>query len=149
MIEKISRTLNTISACFLILMASAILLQVFARYILGAVVPWTEEIARYFCIWMVFTGSITAIIKNKHIRITFFLDTFPPKIKVFFEGLAHFLMILFCLVLLFGSFQLVGQNWAQQAVTFPLSVGMLYIPVGIFAFFTIMAIVIKVHKGGS
>jgi len=43
--------------------------QVFTRYVLGFSEYWTEELARYFLIWMVFLGGALAVREGAHLSM--------------------------------------------------------------------------------
>jgi len=53
--------------------------QFFTRYALNDSAAWTEEIARYLLIAVVFTGATLGVIKNNHIQVDFFYRYMPPK----------------------------------------------------------------------
>ncbi len=52
--------------------------QFFTRYVLNDSAAWTEEIARYLLIAVVFTGATIGVVKNNHIQVDFFYK-FMPK----------------------------------------------------------------------
>lgn len=52
-------------------------LQFFTRYVLNDSLAWTEEIARFFLIFLGFIGSITCIRKGSHIYLEFFYRYLP------------------------------------------------------------------------
>ncbi len=54
--------------------------QFFTRYVLNNSAAWTEEIARYLLIAMVFTGATIGVIKNTHIQVDFFYRFMPPRL---------------------------------------------------------------------
>ena len=54
--------------------------QFFTRYVLNDSAAWTEEIARYLLIAMVFTGATIGVIKNTHIQVDFFYRFMPPRL---------------------------------------------------------------------
>ncbi len=51
--------------------------QFFTRYVLNNSAAWTEEIARYLLISVVFTGATIGVIKNNHIQVDFFYKFMP------------------------------------------------------------------------
>ncbi|MES2975102.1 MAG: TRAP transporter small permease [Pseudomonadota bacterium] len=51
--------------------------QFFTRYVLNDSAAWTEEIARYLLIAVVFTGATIGVIKNNHIQVDFFYKFMP------------------------------------------------------------------------
>ncbi|MHC4804986.1 MAG: TRAP transporter small permease, partial [Planctomycetota bacterium] len=101
----------------------------FFRYVARIVVPWTEEAARYFCIWMVFMGAVAAVAQEAHIKITFLVERVPKLAMHLFSLLSYCVVFLFNIIILLGSIQLVMLNWGQEAVTFPISVGVLYLAI--------------------
>ncbi len=129
----ISVIFKMVSAGFLFAIVIVVVLQVFFRYVAHIVVPWTEEAARYLCIWMVFTGAVYAVAHDNHLKISFFQDKAAPKLKKLLVLFSYFVMALFSLIILLGSIHLIQQNWKQLAVTFPLSIAVLYVPLTIFA----------------
>ena len=52
--------------------------QFFTRYVMNNSAAWTEEIARYLLIAVVFTGATIGVIKNNHIHVDLFYR-FMPK----------------------------------------------------------------------
>ena len=53
--------------------------QFFTRYVLNNSASWTEEIARYFLIAMVFVGAAIGVGKNNHIQVDFFYKFMPAR----------------------------------------------------------------------
>jgi TRAP-type transport system small permease protein len=51
--------------------------QVFTRYILEDAAGWTEEIARYLLVAVVFIGGAMGVRKNNHIQVDFFYRPMP------------------------------------------------------------------------
>ncbi|NIO05067.1 MAG: TRAP transporter small permease subunit [Proteobacteria bacterium] len=133
MIKKLSKIISfsfeTVSVAFLVCVLVTVVLQVFFRYVARIVVPWTEEAARYFCIWMVFMGVVAAVAQEAHIRITFLVERVPKLAMHLFSLLSYCVVFLFNIIILLGSIQLVKLNWGQEAVTFPISVGVLYLAI--------------------
>lgn len=60
-------------------LAGVVFLQFFTRYILNDSLAWTEEIARYLLIAVVFTGATIGVVKNNHIHVDFFYRFMPPR----------------------------------------------------------------------
>ena len=51
--------------------------QFFTRYFLNDSASWTEEIARYLLIGVVFVGASIGVAKNNHIQVDFFYRYLP------------------------------------------------------------------------
>ena len=54
--------------------------QFFTRYVLNDSAAWTEEIARYLLIAVVFVGAAVGVAKNNHIQVDFFYRYLPQKV---------------------------------------------------------------------
>ena len=62
------------------LLAFIVFYQVFTRYFLGDPAGWTEEIARYFLVAVVFVGASMAVRKNNHIQVDVFYRFMPRRL---------------------------------------------------------------------
>jgi TRAP-type C4-dicarboxylate transport system permease small subunit len=142
----LSNCFENLSSIFLAGVLLAVVLQVFFRYVAGIPVPWTEESARYLGIWMVFMGAAAAIAKETHIKITFILERFPARTKVLFELFIDLIMFLFSAIVLSGSIELIKLNWEQEAVTFPVSVGTLYLAIAVSSGFVMIFLIFLIGK---
>jgi len=86
---------DSTSIVILNLTVAVVFLQVIARYVLQIPIGWTEEVARFAFIWMVFLGIAITERQKAHFRITFVVDRFP--------GRARFALWLLGEILIFGA----------------------------------------------
>jgi TRAP-type C4-dicarboxylate transport system permease small subunit len=63
---------------FFWILGGTVFYQFFTRYVMNDSAAWTEEIARYLLIAVVFTGATIGVVKNNHIQVDFFYK-FMPK----------------------------------------------------------------------
>lgn len=66
-------------------MLFCILLQVVTRYILPFSLSWTEELARYIMMWLIFLGASHIAKASSYISVNFLLDKMPAGIKNIFS----------------------------------------------------------------
>lgn len=76
-------------ACLLLFIVASITTQVFARYLFGEPLLWTEEAATYAFIWCVFLGAAAGYKRSRHIRIETFVSRLSPRGEGLLQGLAH------------------------------------------------------------
>src|SRR5690348_15244200 len=70
--------------------------QFFTRYVLNNSASWTEEIARYFLIGIVFMGAAIGVGKNNHIQVDFFYRFMHPRLARILATVVDLLRIAFC-----------------------------------------------------
>jgi TRAP-type C4-dicarboxylate transport system permease small subunit len=56
-----------------------VFLQFFTRYVMNDSLAWTEEIARYALIWVVFVGAAMVTRRNSHIAVELVSNLLPPN----------------------------------------------------------------------
>ena len=54
--------------------------QFFTRYVLNDSAAWTEEVARYMLVGVVFIGATIGVAKNTHIQVDFFYRHLPAAV---------------------------------------------------------------------
>lgn len=88
--------------CVIALIAMLVLLtyQVILRWF-GYSNAWSEEVARYLFIWIVFIGSSMAVQTGSHITITTAVKIWPKKLRPYMELLGTFVWIAFSGVITF------------------------------------------------
>ena len=61
-------------------LALIVFYQVFTRYVVDDPAGWTEEIARYFLVAVVFIGASMSVRKNNHIQVDFLYRLIPRAV---------------------------------------------------------------------
>lgn len=62
------------------LMCTVVFLQFFTRYVLNDSFAWTEEIARYVLIAVIYVGTAMCVRRNRHIHVDFIYRLIPAGI---------------------------------------------------------------------
>jgi TRAP-type transport system small permease protein len=65
---------------FFWILGATVFYQFFTRYVLNDSAAWTEEIARYLLIAVVFIGATIGVVKNNHIQVDFFYKFMPTPV---------------------------------------------------------------------
>ena len=102
-------------------------LQVFMRFIIGSSLVWSEELARYIFIWMIYIGISYGVKKQRHIKVDAMLMLFKARGKVILNIIGNLLFLIFCLVIIIYSFKVVEQIFAWGRLSPALSLPMGYI----------------------
>jgi TRAP-type C4-dicarboxylate transport system permease small subunit len=121
------------------LMTIAVGLQVLSRYILKYPLVWTEELARYLMVWMVFIGASTIIKKWNNIYVDFFISKLTKKnriIAILIEKCVIVVLLVYFSYLCFMVFSKVGGFQTSPAM----GISMLWPQSGMIAGFFLMAL---------
>jgi len=92
--ENIERILLMIT---LSLMCILIGLQIIFRYVISFPLAWTEEIARYLFVWMIYLGASLAFKRRRHLKVDAVLLLFGPTGKFVLQLVSNMLCVVFCL----------------------------------------------------
>ena len=80
---------------FFWLLGATVFYQFFTRYVLNNSASWTEEIARYHLLAVVFTGATIGVAKNNHIQVDFFYKFMPAWLSKLMNHLVDIMRIAF------------------------------------------------------
>jgi TRAP-type C4-dicarboxylate transport system permease small subunit len=77
--------------------------QVFMRYVLGSSLIWSEELARYLFIWMIFIGVSYGVKKQKHIAVDALMLVFKDRGKLILSIIGDLGFLVFCFIISYFS----------------------------------------------
>src|SRR5690625_1487203 len=86
-----------------------IFIQVMMRYVFSSSLSWSEEIARYGFIWMIFIGVSYAVKKNKHLKVDAITMLFNDRAKTIMGIIANVLFLVFAVVITYYSLEMVAR----------------------------------------
>ena len=90
---------------------------------------WTDEVSRFLMVWVACFGWMLASRRRAHIRIRFFQDLVPKQAGRFVEIAIQAAMLILGALLFWQSVDLVARNHDLEALTIPISMSWLYVPV--------------------
>jgi TRAP-type C4-dicarboxylate transport system permease small subunit len=108
------------------LLGATVFYQFFTRYALNDSASWTEEIARYFLVAVVFIGATIGVRKNNHIQVDYLYRVFPARPMRVLSVVVDVVRIAFlgtCAVL---TWQLIGRIGASRMAVVDLPMGLVY-----------------------
>lgn len=89
--------------------------QVFMRYALSSSLSWSEEIARYAFIWMIYIGVSYGVKKGKHLGVDAFSELFQAKGKIVLGIIANLSFLIFAAVVVYFGFDIVLRITRESA----------------------------------
>lgn len=107
-------------------------LQVVCRYMLGAPLTWSEEVARYLMVWFSLLGAVLGVRHHAHVAVDFFVERLPWTLQSAFRIGSHCLCLIFLSVLTVKGFELSFDKFhiPSPASSIPMGLVYLSIPVG-------------------
>jgi TRAP-type transport system small permease protein len=87
---------------------------------------WTEEMARFFFIWMVMLGAMVGVRDASH----FDVDVWPqlkPRANALLSIVSNFFVLLFALVFIWYGFKFTQFGWNQTSELADLPMGFIFI----------------------
>lgn len=110
-------------------MTALIGVQIFMRYVMGASLSWSEELARYFFIWMTYVGIAYAVRKDAHIRVTMGTDLLSKTGQIYARVLTHVIFGAFAIFVMYQGWFMVEKTFrfGQKSASLGLPMGIIYL----------------------
>src|SRR5918993_5405804 len=127
------KPVEMIASTFLVVIIGLLLMGVTSRYVLSLPVVWVDEAAAFCFLWLAMLGSVIAIDRNEHLRLTLFLNMFPGKLRGFFGALGPLLVAVFLVGMLWPAIEYVIEESyiTSAALNIPMSWRVAALPVGV------------------
>jgi TRAP-type transport system small permease protein len=99
-------------AGFLLLtMVAIVFANVICRFVLNASLAWSEEIARFLFIWIVFLGAFFAYLTNEHLGLDLVVKAVPARVARWITVVSDFLVIFTLVIITWGGYSITVENW--------------------------------------
>jgi TRAP-type transport system small permease protein len=120
--------LERLCAVLLAVMFVVTLFQVVARVILGISSVWSEELARFLYVCLVFIGAAPLIRDDEHIRVGILTDRLTGRPAALLKAVIALLTLPFIAVMTQGAWTNTQMNWTTRAPTLEwLRIGYIYL----------------------
>ena len=107
--KKLTDLFFRLAEALLVLMLSAMVVMVFGnvvlRYGFNSGLDFSEELSRFFFIWITFLGAIIAMRQNAHLGLDTLIRVLPRTGKKFCFGLSNALMLGCCALMFYGTWR--------------------------------------------
>jgi TRAP-type C4-dicarboxylate transport system permease small subunit len=128
------KIINYLVIIFFVYMVLAVFYQVLGRYIFNYKLGAAAETATMAQIWMILLASGIAMRKNMHVGVDILLRKLNVKAQKIIVSVSTIVITIFLIMVLKGSVQLiiVGAQSTSPAISIPMWIPYLSIPIGIF-----------------
>lgn len=107
-------------------MTMLVFVNVVLRYGFNSNLAVTEEVGRYLFVWLTFLGAISAVVRNRHVRVDTFLLLMSVKLQRIVGIVSNLAMLACCVLILIGGWQLTKSNMSNYLPISDLPVATLY-----------------------
>lgn len=146
---KLDKAILSVSAVLLGFLTLLIFVQVICRYVFHNSLSWSEEIARYLEVWIVFISGAYALGRGQHVAMDLVISKVPKKVAGIMRKF-HALMFIALSIFMFNySVQFMIAEKAQtmaSLVWLPKNLAYLAMPIG-SAFMLIYSLMLLVAPG--
>ena len=108
-------------------MTIIIFVQVIMRYVAHNSLSWSEELARYCFIWLIYIGVAYGCKLMKHIKIDAALHLFPEKVRPYIVITGEVLVLVFAVYIVVTGVELTYKQWEFGKVSPALGLPLQYI----------------------
>ncbi|RON43741.1 TRAP transporter large permease [Pseudomonas frederiksbergensis] len=106
------RWLTEGSAALLVVVEVTLLFcNVFSRYVLNQPIVWGDELASLLFLWLAMLGSVVAMRRGEHMRLTSFIGRLPLEKRAFVDTLGAVIVITFIGLLFTPAWEYVSDEW--------------------------------------
>jgi tripartite ATP-independent transporter DctM subunit len=88
-----------------------LLAGVIARYVFATPLEWTDELATALALWLAMLGSVIALRKSEHMRLTVLVELLPIHIRPWVQTLALGFVVAFLLMLIKPAYEHFDNQW--------------------------------------
>ena len=128
-LNKFSNAVNTlveyIVAILMGLMTIIVFVQVLFRLFAGSL-PWSEELARYMMIYLVYMGASVGVKYGNHIAVEFLSTMLPKKGQEVLQIVVDLLSLVCFAVIIFYGFKVVNITMMQKSPAMQVKMGYIY-----------------------
>ena len=128
-LNKVSDVVNTlveyVVAILMGLMTIVVFVQVLFRLTAGSL-PWSEELARYMMIYLVYMGASVGVKHGDHIAVEVVAGMLPKKGQDILQILVDLLMLVCFAIIIFYGLRVVNVAMMQRSPAMQVSMGLIY-----------------------
>ena len=99
-----------VSVVLLSSMTFVLAVQVFMRYVMNNSLSWSEELARYMFVWLIYISISYGAQSIKHIKIDAAMALFPAKWRRWVLIIGDVLFLGFCLFICWTAWGIIGRQ---------------------------------------
>ncbi len=141
LVEVVNRTAEVLTLGLLAAVVIIVFLQIVFRSIFLQPLSWSEELARYLFVWLIFMGASTIVRVGGHPGMDIVVRGLPFPIRRLVDMAMHLLFCLTLIAIAITGFMLVGANMAQPSPAMEMPMGIPYAAIPLAALIMLLNVV--------
>lgn len=145
-LDRIAYGLNAAAEFLLWVLVAAVIVvtfvQVVFRYGLESSLSWSEELARYIFVWIIFIGTSVATRKRQHIFVEVLIALAPPALRRWADFIGVIASMLFFAVFAYVGWLLMLNAWNQYSTALDVRIAWVYAAAPLGAGLSILYLVV-------
>ena len=110
-VAYLMRPVEAISAALLTVIITLLLAGVIARYVFSLPISWIDEVASLSFLWLAMLGSVIAMHRNEHLRLTIVVERMPAHLRGYVQAFALMAVATTLLALIFPALEYAKEEW--------------------------------------
>ncbi|NJP36069.1 TRAP transporter small permease [Alkalicoccus luteus] len=145
--EHIEEALLVVFSSIMIII---IALQVFMRYVIGDSLAWSEELARFSFIWLVYIGISYGIKKQRHIKVDVMLIVFKHRGKIILNMISNLIFLGFAVVVIYYGTDIATRilELGQRSPGLGVPMGLVYMATPVGMGLTVIRLLQQLYQQG-
>ena len=145
-VRVLDRVMAALAAILIAATAVVTCLAVFFRSIVGASLPWPEELSGNLLVWTSFAGAYLASRVQGHIAFDLFLNKLPTRAKKVLQTINDVILSAFFLLLIWLSWRAISVVGGTHLETLPIPRGVFMSALPICSAAIILAIAVRTYE---
>lgn len=132
-LDGIFRAVENFLSIALLLILAEVVVEVGARYIFLAPIPWGAEVSQTLLVWITFLGSAAAMRRGEHMAVGLVVEAIrSERLLKAVSLLGDAALLAFLFIGTWAGWQVVNRTWGLKTTTLQIPAGILYLafPVG-------------------
>ncbi len=147
LLAKLDELMAALLIFAILLLLVPVSLQIFSRY--TDIIPrymWTEEMSRFFFVWLIMIGATIGVRERMHFDVDF-LPELTPKASRIVLFLAQFFMLVFSGVIFYWGIEFTQFGWNQTSELADMPMWLIFIAWPIAGFMWIIYLLHQMVSG--
>lgn len=142
LMKRLMMPLEVFSAALMTAIVLMLFGGVVARYVFSQPVGWIDEAVSLAFIWVAMIGSVLAMHRNEHLRLTMFVDMLPARARSYVHAFALVAIAAFLMGLIGPAIEHVESEWIMltPALEIPSGIRVSAIAAGMILMLAIVAV---------